>query len=153
MPTSHFELLFCHFRADPKSHFRVPFLLGGRFGSFLFLFLLGGGEAGPRRQKGGGRGRIFLKEIPGGGGLPGERRRGGRGAGGCPRGFFLGGGEAKHFFRCRNAHQVCYFHFLWVSGLLARRPHHNLSKILRDHISTKLHATVANIMALVAEGM
>ena len=54
--------------------------LGGRFGYFLF-FLLGGGERGPKLQKGCERRRFFI-ENPRMGVLPVERRRGAEGPGG-----------------------------------------------------------------------
>ena len=88
--------------SGPEKLFASSGNLGGRFGYFLF-FLLGGGEGGPRRQKGGGRGQFFI-ENPRRGGLPGEKRRGGgaEGPGGCLRATW--GGGAKYFFRGRNAH-------------------------------------------------
>ena len=54
-----------------------------------FFFLLGGGEGGPTRQKGGGRGRFLLK-IPGKGFSQERGGGGGRGVGRLSVG--IGGG-------------------------------------------------------------
>ena len=66
-------------------------LLGGRFGYFLFFFLLGNGEiGGPRLREGGGR--FFIESTRRGGGSPGrEGPRGREGVCGELRNF-LGGG-------------------------------------------------------------
>ena len=68
----------------------------------FFIFSARGGEGGPRRQKGGGRGQFFIEnprrgvsqERGGGGGLKGRE-------GVCGE----WGGGLNIFFRGRNAHQ------------------------------------------------
>ena len=57
----------------------------------FYFFCSGEGKGGPRRQKGGGRGRFFIENSRRGV-LPGERRRGGRGAGRVSPGNLGGGG-------------------------------------------------------------